>query len=620
MAQASVFRIFQNDGKADLLLCDPEFLHQRLNAIKWDNEKRFLEKGDNKSDPTPTLNDIEGTHVFHLVAHYRPFVSMGWEYMKVPPQSGVITLNQTMTSEVKFSIPQYGDFFHDMVLHIQFASISAGTYTAPTQPSSAFPANDPDPTPPAEGQSASFTKNTYKLVDSFGNSVSGGASVSNLIRWCEYPGERLLDSVIFRANGNEFDRYTYEDLVMLRKFGILPNKIDGYKRLNGQQSLLECDSGPISTTLTNNQSGSTPATGTADTCQYRKSVSDGAQTPKTTQPALDLYIKLRFWFNENIYLALPSVSVPVGQRDIIINLAAQQYLLQQFMNTYLETTATAGTMTTDSGITSYTISSLTKTYTPLDIATYYGSVANLTVSQCELYTNNIVIEQTVQEIYIKKILFQMIRVYYHQPGVIATASGELLMNTLRSPVEYLWIGFQPTFNQSTSNIEMWREWHHLNKVVYGTINNQQKSFIIQDTTLSSLTKAAANPQAVISQIVPDRYVVEYPTISTIELDVHGIAIFSAFPPQFYNGYLPYHYGGIELRTPDDTGAFMINFAIYPRSYQPSGYMNASRTREFYLKWTTSWMSTTYTVKVIITAIGINFLMLSNGDATLRFTA
>lgn len=35
-------------------------------------------------------------------------------------------------------------------------------------------------------------------------------------------------------------------------------------------------------------------------------------------------------------------------------------------------------------------------------------------------------------------------------------------------------------------------------------------------------------------------------------------------------------------TPTDNGLMMVNFALHPGDYQPSGHFNVSRAREFYL--------------------------------------
>lgn len=39
-------------------------------------------------DSTPTLLDIEKTHILFTNAHFKPFAAIGFEYNKTNPQSG----------------------------------------------------------------------------------------------------------------------------------------------------------------------------------------------------------------------------------------------------------------------------------------------------------------------------------------------------------------------------------------------------------------------------------------------------------------------------------------------------------------------------------------------------
>jgi hypothetical protein len=42
------------------------------------------------------------------------------------------------------------------------------------------------------------------------------------------------------------------------------------------------------------------------------------------------------------------------------------------------------------------------------------------------------------------------------------------------------------------------------------------------------------------------------------------------------------FGEHTLVTPADDGALLVNFALYPAVHQPSGHINISRAREFYI--------------------------------------
>ena len=60
MATGGVFQIITNDGKQDRMLMATQMLANRLAAI---TAKRTA---DGMSDPTPTLLDIERTHILNL--------------------------------------------------------------------------------------------------------------------------------------------------------------------------------------------------------------------------------------------------------------------------------------------------------------------------------------------------------------------------------------------------------------------------------------------------------------------------------------------------------------------------------------------------------------------------
>jgi hypothetical protein len=103
---------------------------------------------------------------------------------------------------------------------------------------------------------------------------------------------------------------------------------------------------------------------------------------------------------------------------------------------------------------------------------------------------------------------------------------------------------------------------------------------------SSIAWACSN----IGEVVHTSFAIPVHTVDTLTLTAHGITIFDTFNDEFFNAYMPFHYGGPALVTPYDEGALFVNFALFPRSYQPSGHLNISRARETYLKWTTSYIS------------------------------
>ena len=101
---AGIFTLITNDGKKIVTLYGTDLLKRRLASITQPRTDEGMK------DTTPTLLDIERTHVLFMNAHFAHLHAIGFEYHRVNPDSGGATLG----TQVRFSIPQFGDFFNDM--------------------------------------------------------------------------------------------------------------------------------------------------------------------------------------------------------------------------------------------------------------------------------------------------------------------------------------------------------------------------------------------------------------------------------------------------------------------------------------------------------------------------
>lgn len=500
MSTGGIFTLITNDGKQDRMLMATELLKARLRRI-------MKARVDNGLDPTPTLVDVEKTHVLFMNAHFKPFVAIGYEYNKVHPSSGTVTLGNS----VQFSIPKFGDFFSDMALHIILS--------------------DPVPT--------GGTTPTY--------------------RWCQYPGERLCVKTTFTVNGNPLDEYYSQDYNFYRNLELSQDKVAGYNRCIGQENPIIAEMYQASTTPTCSRINST--------------YSNGFQTPKSsTSPhgILEMFIPLLFWFNRDARLAIPSVSIPFGQRFIEIELAAASLLVGQ----EVRGSAVAGTI---------------------------GTTA---ITTCELYINNLFVNPEIHDIYIKRIGFNLIRVHRRQVTRVSNASGEVLLNNFKWPIEHFAVGFRPTGNELTTNVyydgssttlNHLDHWHYFSRVVR------------LDVTGNPITTFV------------DR---QAHSINSITVQAHGIPIYDNFPAGFYNSYRPL-VQPFEVKTPSDIGVYLVSFNLNPGQYQPSGHINISRSREFYVKYDSASASTSISASAPVTmmasASALNFLLISDGSAVLRYS-
>jgi len=247
-----------------MMLMATSLLNQRLADVRAQRAAMNL-------DDTPTLLDIERTHILFTNAHFKPFAAIGFEYNVVSIQTGSIQWG----AEVSFNIPQFGDFFTDMAVYVQL--------------------NQP----------------TIVL-----SGVSSTSDNAPLMRWCSYPGERIFDRVKFEVNGNVLDDYTSYEVNFFREFNIPPNKLTGWNRLVGQEEA-ECGYVDQPSWVSSGVASS------AVTTRQRVNYFSGLQTPTGQKSgAVQLFIPLLFWFNQDVRLAIPSVAIPQGSRFVRLQLTS----------------------------------------------------------------------------------------------------------------------------------------------------------------------------------------------------------------------------------------------------------------------------------------------------------
>jgi hypothetical protein len=596
MASGAIFTLLTNDGRQDRLLNATKLLNARLARIT------ARRRADMEEDDTPTLVDIEKTHILFTNAHFKPFAAIGYEYNKVRASAGTPALD----SDVQFSIPQFGDLFHDMVLHLVLKQ--------PTLTANAGVDDEDKP----------------------------------LMRWCDFPGERVMKKTQFEVNGNPLDEYKRDAYNFYREFSVGPHKRLAWDRCMGQEVP---EKGFVDQP---NWVGSGVAPSTV-TQRVLTQVATGNQTPtgqksQADGDELEMFIPLIFWCNLDPRLAVPSVAIPFGQRFINIQLAPQDELVGLVPRGASNWAAPGGTLST----------------------------TNL-VKTMELYINNIFVNPEVHDIFIKRIGFTLIRVHRQQNYNATSNTAEVLLQQMKWPIEYMAVGMKmKAYNSSdaATRREHLNKWHKFSQVsetersvagweslrsvpvtsgtveiaVTGEVNGTGTVFttdaqvgdllvvagvrytiatVVADAGAAAVTlvhaplaAVAAGAAFTLLRFMPQTSttLVCARTVDSITLTTHGVAIYNDFPAGFFNSYIPLHYGGVNLNAPEDCGAMFVPFCLYPGTYQPSGHINISRAREFYLKYTSSVVgSGTSEGDLVVVASAINFLLISDGSAVLRYT-
>jgi hypothetical protein len=603
MTIGAVFNLLSADGKQDKLLIANGLLLRRLKMIE-----DIRANDPSVEDPTPTLLDVERTHVVFMHARFKPFAAVAFEYNTTGSASGPQTITSSASnSKILFNVQQFGDFIADMGIYV---SLTAPTITRTDTLSSTTRANCP------------------------------------AARWCDYPGERIFSSLAFTVNGADLDRYDKVAYNFYRNYHVSSEKLAGYKRMMGQEAELNGFMRQPGVDRTGTSDTATGIAGNgADPSSHRipMKVANGWQTPKTTLDNLTMIIPTMFFFNEDVRTSLASVAIPNGQRYVEATLAASTDLV--------------GLVPRGSGT----------------WAAPRGSLGSITIADIQLYANNLFVNPEVHDIIIARVGFTLVRVHRFQQQATSKSAEQIQLSQFKWPVEYIYFGLKLTEQEtSTRHLDSWHLFSQRVCTAFdmeGALGSQQlitltgtshaiasgtgnvtgigTSYDTQLTpgvtvciggamgvvqaspaiTATTFTMSPAiSATAVAAQGIG--YIVDVPTaevsvlnslVDTVAVQAHGIDLYKSAPIMFYNAYLPYQFGGQNVCTPADPGTAFINFSLFPKTFQPSGYVNISRAREFFVSWTSSIVTSNAPATAYWVGKAINFLLLSDGTAVLRYS-
>ena len=528
-----------------------------------------------------------------------------------------------------FSAPPFGDFLSDAVCRVRLGAAAAKRAPLADLVAAASPG--------------------ATIADVFGNVLGTKSEAgvwrpaddtpetySNLVRYCEYPGNAMFSLVKFEVCGNPLDQYDEAVPIMLEKFTVPPGKRRGYNTLVGQENPLEGfgalraraavdrDAGTPANRLGRNNEGQSnqsvafyagtaldgkvwsrgvvgaaapvnlnPDAGAAvqnqfDISREGKVVYNGPQTPKPVQPALEVWNKLHLWFCNDVRYAVSEKEVPYGQRFFYIRLADTERFLFESPSVYQWVGGVPSPLFKINGVVEPEILAI------------------------ELYVNNLFVNSEVCDIYDKTVGMSLIRVWRQQRQVVREAPFDKLLSQMKGMTEYMWVGLRPAFNVATpstsgvatslsevgGNVAMWRDWHRLTRQV-----------AVEDSPTAG---AAVGRDA-----TPDEYWVPVPSVDKLMFTAHGITIHDIFSDTFYNAYVPFQHGA-TVTTPSDPGALFVNMSLHPREYQPSGYHNFKALRESYLSGTSAYITPESPAELIVVATTINMLIHGYGHACIRY--
>lgn len=480
MSTGGYFKLITNEGMQDKLIMATGFLNERLKCI--------IDKQYSRESWSTKLHEIEKTHTVYVNSSFKPFVSLGYEYSKLQSK-GLSALG----TQLSFTVPQFGDFFNDTVIHITLSGLKA---------------LDPQ----------------------------------DKVRYVAMLGHKIIKNSTFYLQNIKIDEYTSDHYNAYYNFWVPPAKKTGWLRNMGQEIPTL---GYITTDPLNDEYR-----------EYRW-IGNGPQTFKQGHDTVELWIPTLFWFKD-IKHSVPNLVFPYGQTRIDLEIAPASELIS--------------------------------------FASYGGSGKYIepVMTQCEMYTNHIFLDPSVHSIFVNAYGFSLIRLHRTQTFILTEPSQELLLPEFKWPIESIYFAFRPVANQMNSQY-----WH-------------------KNTALTPLMVPIPVAEGCVIGINEAVFQQETPTVDTVQFSIHGINIMQETNMTFFNSYLPYRFGEF-MNTPEDLGWYFINFNIEPGSKNPSGHLNISMAREFYIKYKSSYININRPTELLLLADALNFLIIKDGRGYLKFS-
>jgi hypothetical protein len=519
-----------------------------------------------------------------------------------------------------------------------------------------------------------------RFVDEAGNTVASTASVQDNIYYCDYPGERLLMNTKFEVNGNPLDEYDHMSYTYYRKYRLCKDKEVSYNRNMGQENPVYAYTNNVSYGMRQRDvllnGPQTPTQVQPQLTMWIKllfwfNLDHSQALVSAAIPSGQRYITFTLANVTDMVFRAPSVWYEaVLTTDVFaaapavngVAVSSGQFTLKGGLHEVGQggQTSNAWCLATWSQLLRYPV--LTN-----------GAMSAPVLQAMNLYVNNIFTIPEIHDIYIERIGFSLIRVHRRHQAGVNVSSYELLMSNFKYPIEFFYCGLRPDVNFTGPNRDV--DWHSFmsnsrqqvlgsgsvsslvaSRNVYSIDNESGNGTLLTAATSTSFANATAlgvaqaTPGVQVGLVSTTPVVTNAPvaatgyaeswkmqvassstrtvvnsvrTIDTVGVQAHGINLYNDFDSSFFNSYIPEVYGGGPgsqvLTSPSDQGLLFINFCLHPYENQPSGHVNTSRAREFYVRFTSSVVNSTNTATFLAEAQALNFLLVSDGSAVLRYT-
>ena len=376
-------------------------------------------------------------------------------------------------------------------------------------------------------------------------------NVNDKVRYADYLGHKIIKNIQFIINNNIIDEYSGEYYNVHYNNIVPENKKKAWLSCIGQET-------PIDGILLQDPVNS-------DYKEHRI-IYNGNQTIKSSHGVVELFIPLLFWFNIHQKSCLLN-NYPQGKIKIKVNFEESTNLM-----------------------------------TCVDVVNdiYHENYNTPVFNECELYTNNIYINEDIQDIFISKLGFSLIRTHKKIEVLLNLDRDNIsLSDELKFPVEDIAFYARPVENEiGIDSLDTW----HRNAVL--KLVNIKTPVIYKLAGIDTLG---------INNI---KFYEETPVFESFNLSVNGGSIHGTDVPLFYQAYLPYASG--KNITSNNKHIYFISYNLFPKQFQPSGYVNMTKSREIYFNYSSKLIKNNKPVKLYLHATCLNFLVFNNITGCLNF--
>lgn len=297
-----------------------------------------------------------------------------------------------------------------------------------------------------------------------------------------------------------------------------------------------------------------------------KTFYNGLQTLKNEQEEFEIFIPLLFWFNIDKKCALLN-NYGTGSVKVVITLEQDNQFIACLD----------------------TISEI-----------YNEKYIKPTILESELYTNHIFVSEEIQDIFISRIGFNLIRVHkYAEILLDKNMDNVSLLNYLKYPTEEIIIYARPKENENGID----------------SLNIWDKNFVLDIKYLKDCVVFREDNGDY--SIGINNYKIYEPKeiFTSIQLSFDGTSSYGQDHPNFFSSYLPLVNNKSFSK---GNGMYYFPYNMITREYNPSGYANLSKSKKIQFSYESNLIEEK-NVKLYVHAVAINFLVFNSTSAMLNYS-